>query len=250
MCEHPRPLDGAVALVTGASGAIGEAIAEELAAMGAELALHCFTRPVDNLVERLQGDGATAVSIRADLARADAPGELVAHTRARLGAPRLLIHAAGSLRPALAQRVSIDDWESMQAVNVRAALELVNRCLHDMIANRSGRIIALGSVSGLRGMSAHAGYAGTKAALAGVIKSVAREVAPHGITCNVVTPGYVPSRMSELGGRSVRERIIAATPMRRAGTAAEVAAAVGFLCSPAAAYITGQILAVDGGLSM
>jgi 3-oxoacyl-[acyl-carrier protein] reductase len=239
-----------VALVTGASGAIGEAIAEELAGMGAELALHCCTHPVDDLVERLQEDGVRAVSIRADLAQADGPQEVVAHARARLGAPRLLVHAAGSLRPALAQRASIDDWELMQAVNVRATLELVNRCLHDMIENRTGRIVALGSVSGLRGMSGHAGYAGTKAALTGVIKSVAREVAPHGITCNVVAPGYVPSKMSELGGRSVRERIISATPMNRAGTATEVAAAVGFLCSPAAAYITGQILAVDGGLSM
>jgi 3-oxoacyl-[acyl-carrier protein] reductase len=160
------------------------------------------------------------------------------------------VHAAGSLRPALAQRAPLDDWEQMQAVNVRAALALVNRCLHDMIAERNGRIVVLGSVSGLRGMSAHAGYAGTKAALAGIAKSVAREVAPHGITCNVVAPGYVPSRMSELGGPAVRERILEATPMRRAGTAAEVAAAVGFLCSPAAGYITGQILAVDGGLGM
>jgi 3-oxoacyl-[acyl-carrier protein] reductase len=249
MTQRTRPLEGAVALVTGASGAIGEAIAEELASMGAELALHWFTRPVDGLLERLRHDRTRAVAIHADLAQADGPHELVSRARAELHAPRVLV-PAGSLRPALAQRAPLDDWEQMQAVNVRAALALVNRCLHDMIAERNGRIVVLGSVSGLRGMSAHAGYAGTKAALAGIAKSVAREVAPHGITCNVVAPGYVPSWWSARGGPAGRARTLEATPMRRAGTAAEVAAAVGFLCSPAAGYITGQILAVDGGLGM
>jgi len=252
MSANGDRLDGSVALVTGGSGAIGGEVAAKLAEQGARVAVHYSSadEAAERAAARARDAGGEACVVKADLTDEDEVRSLVGETRERLGAPDVLVHAAGVLRPQPVQRLTSADWDAMHMVNLRAAFLLVSACQQHMLERGFGRIVVLGSVSALRGTPAHAGYAAAKAGLTGMVKSVAAEAAPYNVTCNVVAPGYVPAEISSNGGDRARERIVDATPMRRPGTPCEIAAAVCFLCSHAASYITGQVLAVDGGLSM
>jgi 3-oxoacyl-[acyl-carrier protein] reductase len=236
------------ALVTGASGGIGGAIARALYAQGAEVML-CGTREaaLSALAAELGPRAHVAV---ADLADPAAPDRLVAQAEQAMGRVDILVNNAGVTRDALALRMRDEDWLAVLEVDVTAAFRLVRAALRGMLRRRHGRIIGIASVVGVAGNPGQANYAAAKAAMIGMSKSVAAEVASRGVTVNCVAPGLIETAMTEKLPAQQRERLLGAIPLARIGTPAEVAAAVVYLASAEAAYVTGQTLHVNGGMVM
>jgi len=244
--ERPLDLSGKRALITGASGGIGGAIAHALHERGAKLAL-AGTRQdaLDSLAAELGG-----VAFAANLRERAAVEELAAKVEAALGGVDILVNNAGITRDALAVRMSDEDWDSVLAVNLTAAFVLMRACLRGMMKRRFGRIISITSVVGATGNPGQANYAAAKAGLAGLTKSLAAEVASRGITVNCVAPGFIVSPMTDKLTPEQRQRLLAAIPVGRFGEGLDVARCVAFLASEAAAYVTGQTLHVNGGMAM
>ena len=246
-----RSLSGQIALVTGASRGIGRAIAIALASVGADIAVGFGARNADaeSVVAEVTKHGVRAVALGADLSDGAAAAEMVARTTAELGAPTIVINNAGITRDNLAVRLSDDDWQSVIDVDLTAAFTICRAALRPMLKARGGRIINIASVSGVTGNAGQANYAAAKAGLIGLTKSLAREVGSRNITVNAVAPGFIDTEMTEALSGPIKEAALSGVPLGRMGTAEEVAAAVRFLCLPEAAYITGHVLHVDGGLA-
>lgn len=228
------------ALVTGANRGIGRAIAERLRADGhlAVAATRSGTAPAG--LPAVQMDVADPASIEAGFAALEE-----AH-----GQAGIVVANAGITRDALLMRMSDEDLDAVLRTNLAGAIRVARRALPGMVRARSGRIILIGSVVGLLGSAGQVGYAAAKAGLVGAARSLAREVGSRGITVNVVAPGFVETDMTAALDEVQRERIIDAVPLRRYAHAAEVAGAVSFLAGPDAAYVTGAVIPVDGGLGM
>ena len=241
-------LEGRKALVTGASGGIGGAIAQWLHKAGAAVALS-GTR-VDALEALAAELGEKASVVPADLSTADGAGQLVGAAEEALGGVDILVNNAGLTRDGLAMRMKDEDWQSVIDVNLTAAFRLSRAVLRGMMKARWGRIISITSVVGTTGNPGQVNYAASKAGLTGMTKSLAAEVAARGITVNCVAPGFISTAMTDALNESQRERLMAAIPGARFGEPPDVAAAVAFLASDEAAYITGQTLHVNGGLAM
>lgn len=240
-----RPEDGC-ALVTGGSGAIGAATVRALAADGWPVVVH-YGRGAERaeaVVAAVRDAGGTAQAIAADLADPDAPAKLLADATEALGPVRVLVNNAGITRDNLAMQLTDEDWQSVVDVDLTAAFRLIRPALKTMIRGRWGRIVNVSSVIALRNNPGQANYAAAKAGLLGLTRSVAAEVARRGVTVNAVAPGFVESEMTE----GLLDDLIAHIPARRAGQPEEVAAAIRFLASPEASYVTGSTLVVDGGL--
>lgn len=236
------------ALVTGASGGIGGAIARALHAAGARVGLS-GTRAgaLDALAGEL-GDGAFAVP--ADLSSANGAKTLVKDAEAALGGIDILVNNAGLTRDQLAVRMSDEDWQMVLDVNLTAAFRLSQGCLRGMMKKRWGRIVSVTSIVGVTGNPGQANYAASKAALIGMSKSLAQEVASRNITVNCVAPGFIDTPMTEGLSDEQKHNLTARIPAGRLGEPADIAGACVFLASDEASYVTGQTLHVNGGMAM
>lgn len=240
------------AIVTGGSRGIGEAIANRLADEGARVAV-CASRSLDRaeaVARGIEGRGGSALALQADVSNPADVKALFKSVLDRWGALDILVNNAGITRDGLLMRLKPDDWDAVLDVNLKGAFLCMQAAVRPMMRARSGRIINISSVTGLMGNPGQAGYTAAKSGLVGLTKTAAKELAGRGITANVVAPGYIPTEMTEKLPDNLKEKILEQVPLGTPGKPEDIAAAVAFLASGDAAYVTGQVLVVDGGMVM
>jgi 3-oxoacyl-[acyl-carrier protein] reductase len=246
------PLAGRVALVTGSSRGIGRATAQRLAAMGARVIVNYRSDEsgARETCAAISAAGGEALALAADVSREEDVLRLFQAAEAQLGPVTILVNNAGATNDRLIMQMKLDDFQQVLQTNLVSAFLCTRAALRPMLKARWGRIINVSSISGLMGQVGQANYAASKAGLIALTKSTAREVASRNITANAVAPGYVPTELTANVSQEFKDYYMQITPLKRYGTADEVAAMIAFLCSPDAGYITGQTIAVDGGISM
>ena len=246
-----RPLDGQVALVTGGTRGIGRAIVEALLDDGAAV---LFTgrdaARVEAAAQELEGRAGKSVGLVAEMAKGEDVQRAVAETQERFGRLDLLVNNAGITKDGLLIRMKDADWDEVLGVNLRAVFQATRAAARLMVRQRAGRIVNVTSAAGVMGTPGQANYSAAKAGLIGLTRSSARELAHWGILVNAVAPGLIETDMITSLPGNVREAYVAQIPLKRAGTAREVAEVVRFLASEGAGYITGQVIHVNGGLYM
>ena len=250
--EHAFPLTGKVALITGSGQGIGRAAAIRLAQDGADIVVN-YRSNVDaakETVTTIEALGRRCVAIQANVSEEEEVKRLVAEATSALGPIAILVNNAGITRDKLIIQMSLADFEQVMDTNLRAAFLCTRAVLRGMMKTRWGRIVNVTSVAGLLGNAGQANYSASKAAIIALTLSTAREMASRNITANAVAPGFVPTELTSIVNEQQRQFMLDQTPLGRFGTTEEVAAAIAFLCSPQASYITGQTLCVDGGMSM
>ena len=243
-------LNGKTALVTGASRGIGRAIALRLAEDGANVAV-IYAGSADKaeaVVNEITALGVNAKAYRCNVADSAAVNETVKAVTNDLGKIDILVNNAGITRDGLMLRMKDEDFDAVLDTNLKGAFNMIRACYSGFIRKKSGRIINISSVSGIMGNAGQANYSASKAGVIGLTKSVARELASRGITCNAVAPGFIQTDMTENLGDN--NPLLNSIPLGRMGKPEDIAAAVAFLASDSAAYITGEVLNVDGGLAI
>jgi 3-oxoacyl-[acyl-carrier protein] reductase len=243
-------LQGKVALITGGSRGIGAAVAQALATAGAAVAVCARNgEAAAATASTIAAQGGQALGVAADVSRAEDAERLMKACLERFGRLDILVNNAGITRDGLVLRMKDEDWSDVLAVNLNGAFYCARAALRVILKQKqSGRIINIGSVVGSMGNAGQANYVTSKAGLIGLTKALAREVAARGVTVNLVAPGFIETDMTANLPDAVKETFRGQIPLGRFGTAADVAAAVGFLASDGAAYITGQVIHVNGGM--
>jgi len=247
-----KQLQDRVAIVTGSSRGIGRAIALALARQGCNLVVNyrANREAAEEVVGLIRGEGGEAIAVQADVCDADGAKELVRAALNALGTVDILVNNAGITRDNLLLRMSEDDWDAVLDTVLKGAFHCTKAALRTLLRKRQGRIINIGSVVGLAGNAGQANYAAAKAGLVGFTKSLARELGSRNITVNLVAPGFIETDLTSGLPQRTIEAVLAQTPLARLGRPIDVAGAVVFLASDAAAYVTGQVLRVDGGMAM
>ena len=245
-------LAGKCAVVTGGGRGIGRAVCLALAAQGADVVVNYAggAEAAGETAKACRALGVRAIAVQADVADEAQAAALVETAVREMGGVDILVNNAGITRDGLLLRMSEDDFTRVLDTNLKGAFHCMKAACRGMMRRRAGRIVNISSVVGVRGNAGQANYADSKAGLIGLSKSAAKELASRGITVNCIAPGFIDTAMTAALPEAVKEKLLAEIPMGRFGAAEDVAAAAAFLASDAAAYITGQVLCVDGGMAM
>ncbi|RME85655.1 MAG: 3-oxoacyl-[acyl-carrier-protein] reductase [Caldilineae bacterium] len=239
-----------VALVTGASRGIGAAIARHMAAAGATVVVnyHSNQEAAEQVVADITSQGGNAVAMQCDVSDFKASEQMIKQIKKDFGRLDILVNNAGTTRDNVIMMMKEEDWDLVLNTNLKSAWNCSRAAARIMMRQRSGRIINITSVAGISGNAGQTNYAASKAGMIGLTKSLAKEIGPRGITVNAIAPGFVRTDLTAELIDEIQDRIIEMTSMRRLGTADDVAALAVFLASDAAGFITGQVIAVDGGM--
>jgi len=245
-------MKGRVAIVTGGARGIGRAIAEKLASLGAnvliaDMLLELAEKSASEITQMTQN---RVAAVTVNVTDGKSATGMVDHALSEFGKVDILVNNAGITRDTLILRMEEADWDAVLNVNLKGAFNCSKAVIRPMMKQRYGRIVNISSVSGQAGQAGQTNYSASKAGLIGFTKALAREVASRQITVNAVAPGYIPTSLTNELPDELKQSILGATPVGRMGKPEEIAAAVAFLASEEAAYITGQVLAVDGGMAM
>ncbi len=247
-----RELEGRVALVTGGSRGIGAAVARELGAAGAEVVVNYVSSAdaAEAVCRDIRDAAGSARAVAGDISTPEGAAALVAEVESDVGPIAILVCNAGITRDNLIVKLSDDDWRAVVDTNLGGAFFTCRAVARPMLKRRAGAIVTMSSVVGVHGNAGQTNYAASKAGLIGLTKALAKELGGRGIRVNAIAPGYIATELTDALPEAAREAILAGTPLGRLGDPADVARAVRFLVSDAAAFVTGDVLAVDGGLGI
>lgn len=250
--EQPLALAGKIALVTGSSQGIGRATAQRLALAGADIIINYRRNAgaADEAKASIEALGRRCLAIQADVSQEEEVTHLFREASSELGPINILVNNAGTTRDKLILQMSTADFEHVIESNLRSTFLCTKAVLRGMMKARWGRIVNVASVAGLLGSAGQANYSASKAGIIAFTLSTAREMASRNITVNAIAPGFIPTELTSSLTEQQRQFLLDATPLGRFGSTDEVATAINFLCSPEAGYITGQVLSVDGGMSI